>query len=366
MNIKTIVVITALCFVCPLYADDTKEDVVETINFLDDEVKALCVANWDDDGDGELSMDEAAAVTTLGNVFRENKNIATFEELRYFTGLTAIDDYAFYKSSILSVMFPETVTEIGEYAFSESNIRGELHVPGTVKEIRNYAFYSCSQLTEVILEEGVETVGWNSFSGPIHTFLLPKSLLFMKSMTIDPYVNADPSSGLFIPEGDLWVFSYEVTPARINEFAFYYIYDDCQLVVPFGAIDAYKTEKGWSRFADYYELGDVNADGSVNYRDLTLLTQYLDGEEVTLKNYYLGDINTDGVVDENDLIALDNLLSSIYAIATDIQTAVDASTASSSAIYSLDGRLVASDRSALSSLPNGVYICQGRKIVVKH
>ena len=72
------------------------------------------------------------------------------------------------------------------------------------------------------------------------------------------------------------------------------------------------------------------------------------------------------MVDEKDLQMLDDLLHPIIGIATDMQTAVDAPTASSSAIYSLDGRLVARDRSALSSLPNGIYIYQGRKIVVKN
>lgn len=366
MNKKTIAIIIALCSVCLLHAEGENGDIVETIDFRDSQVKALCVANWDDDGDGELSMTEAAAVTGLGSVFRENKNIASFEELQYFTGLTEIVDSAFYKSTIQTVAFPETVTKIGMYAFSESSISGELHIPGTVLEICNYAFYSCSQLTAVILEEGVEIVGWNSFSGPIHTMLLPTTLSYMKSMAVDPYTNAEPSSGMFFPKGDLWVFSYAVIPALINNFAFYYIYDDCQLVVPYGSIEAYKAESGWSRFANYYELGDVNADGSVNHLDVTLLTQYLDGEEVSLKNFYLGDVNADGVVDENDSQALDDLLNPIIGIATGVQTAVDVSTASSSTIYTLDGRLVAHDLSALSSLPNGIYVNNGRKIVVKN
>ena len=191
-------------------------------------------------------------------------------------------------------------------------------------------------------------------------------MTFIKSMAIDPYVNTGTSSGIFLPEGDLWVFTHSEEPADINYFAFYFLFGDGHLVVPSGTIEAYRAVDGWSQFGEYLERGDVNANGVIERRDMMLLSQYLNGEEVTLKNYYLGDINADGVVDENDLIALDNLLSSIYAIATDIQTAVDASTASSSAIYSLDGRLVASDRSALSSLPNGVYICQGRKIVVKN
>ncbi len=39
------------------------------IKFANSKVKSLCVSQWDTDGDGELSYDEAAAVTDLGTQF---------------------------------------------------------------------------------------------------------------------------------------------------------------------------------------------------------------------------------------------------------------------------------------------------------
>ncbi len=42
--------------------------VENPIVFADSAVKSICVANWDTNGDGELSYAEAAAVTDLGNV----------------------------------------------------------------------------------------------------------------------------------------------------------------------------------------------------------------------------------------------------------------------------------------------------------
>ena len=44
----------------------------ENITFADANVKALCVTNWDTNKDGELSYEEAAAVTSLGKVFKFN------------------------------------------------------------------------------------------------------------------------------------------------------------------------------------------------------------------------------------------------------------------------------------------------------
>lgn len=58
------------------------------IEFTDPAVKAICVANWGNRKvQDEITVSEAAAVTSLGGVFRGNTTIAEFDELRYFTGL---------------------------------------------------------------------------------------------------------------------------------------------------------------------------------------------------------------------------------------------------------------------------------------
>jgi len=101
------------------FALTLKEPVSQNITFADPAVKALCVANWDTDGDGELSKTEAAAVTGLRGVFNSNKGITSFDELQYFTGLTSIGNYAFkYCSDLTSIIIPESVTSIGDDAFS--------------------------------------------------------------------------------------------------------------------------------------------------------------------------------------------------------------------------------------------------------
>ena len=258
----------------------------DNITFADANVKALCVANWDTDNDGELSMEEAAAVTTLGTVFKGKTNITTFDELRYFTG----------------------VTTIGEDAFRGSSIGPTLTIPGTVKTIGNYAFNNCRSLTRIILEEGVESVGWHTFSGPISFLSLPASLTTMSSMAVDPYVNADPSSGIFIPEGDLWVYVHSKTPATINEFAFYYLFGEGHLVVPPGTIDAYKAEPGWSHFGEYLVLGDVNGDGAVNVLDVTTLVSYVLNEPLESFVEAAADVNGDGNINSLDITAIVSLI----------------------------------------------------------
>ena len=81
------------------------------ITFEDPAVKAFCVANWDTNSDGELSYAEAAAVTTIGSFFY-NK-ITSFNEFQYFTGVTSIENYAFYGcSSLVSIHFASTTPKV--------------------------------------------------------------------------------------------------------------------------------------------------------------------------------------------------------------------------------------------------------------
>lgn len=300
----------------------------ENITFADANVKALCVANWDMDKDQELSFEEAAAVTSLGEVFRGKTNIGSFEELKYFTGLTAIDDYAFYGSSI----------------------GPSLTIPGNVKSIGDYAFYNCRSLTRIAIEEGCETIGWHTFSGPITFLSLPATLTYMKSYALDPYVNADPNGGMYIPEGDLWLYVHSKIPAEIDGFAFHLIFYDGHLVVPMGCIEAYKSASAWSHFGEYLELGDVNEDGVLNQTDVTLMEEMVSGNA----NKDIADINGDGVVNQTDIDLLKDYLNT-----TGIETITTNGTAKEDGVtFNLAGQRV-------DSAYRGIVIRNGRKYVQK-
>ncbi len=100
----------------------TEKPISPIIIFADATVKSICVDNWDTDGDGELSEDEAAAVTDLDGNFEETA-ISSFNELRYFTGLTAFDKTEFSEcSSLISVSIPSSVTTYGKYSFDCENL----------------------------------------------------------------------------------------------------------------------------------------------------------------------------------------------------------------------------------------------------
>ena len=130
------------------------------IHFADSQVKELCVANWDQDGDKELSYAEAAAVTDLGEVFKNNTNIQSFDELQYFTGLTTIGDQAFYYCyRLTSVVLPETVTAIGASAFQYCFYLSSIRLSENLESIASDAFWNCVRLTSIRIPAKVSSIG---------------------------------------------------------------------------------------------------------------------------------------------------------------------------------------------------------------
>ena len=118
-------------------------DKMHLITFADDRALQIAV-QWDTDEDGELSIEEAAVVTDLGEAFRSTA-ITELEELKYFTSLTAIPENAFRDAAKLKLIYlPESVQKIGRYAFSSCDnltyvvvLNGTAVIPSTINGIGN-------------------------------------------------------------------------------------------------------------------------------------------------------------------------------------------------------------------------------------
>ena len=148
------------------------------IDFADPAVKALCVANWDTDGDGELSYAEAAAVGDLGDVFRYNQEITSFNELQYFIGLTWIRDWAFSGTYLTSIIIPDNVSYIGQYAFGFCYNLTSVTIPNSVTTIGENAFGYCNSLTSVTIPNSVTSIGYSAFKNcsGLTSVTIPKSV----------------------------------------------------------------------------------------------------------------------------------------------------------------------------------------------
>ena len=135
------------------------------IQFIDANVKAICIANWDTDGDGELSKDEAAAVTEMNNtLFQDNKDISSFDELQYFTGLTSLQYSTFENcSNLASVVLPANLTSVGNNAFEKCSSLTSIIVPDNVVNVGANTWNGCSNVTYVHIGKGLASVNVNPF-----------------------------------------------------------------------------------------------------------------------------------------------------------------------------------------------------------
>ena len=138
----------------------TFSSIISIITFADANIKAVCVANWDTDGDGELSFDEAAAVTSLNNEFGgiSDPGYTSFDELQYFTGLTSIGAEEFLNcSSLTSVVLPPNITSIGAGAFYSCPLTA-ITIPAKVTEIATeLPAFNYSALENITVESGNTT-----------------------------------------------------------------------------------------------------------------------------------------------------------------------------------------------------------------
>ncbi len=258
------------------------EDDSPAIVFADDVVKNLCIDNWDVNGDGELSENEAAAVTDLSIVFQGNEDITSFEELSYFTGLTSIRASAFDGcSNLAAITIPCHVTSIGDEAFLGCFGLTSMEIPNGVTAIGEGAFKYCNGIASVSLPSSVTSIGNAAFSG-------------CSSLT---QVEADMLSPLSI--------SSNTFSNRRN----------ATLLVPSGSEAAYAAANYWKEFKSIaaiveYVAGDANGDGIVTIADVVAVVDYIITNGNPTVNFVPSAADIDGIVGITiaDAIAIANVV----------------------------------------------------------
>lgn len=141
----------------------------EIIEFKDSVVEKICLDKWDTSGDGLLSVLEAAAVTNpndLMGVFEGNASITSFNELKYFTGLTSIPSAAFKGCiNLYEITLPQSIKSLGSEIFYDCKALSGIDIPTSITQLPSYCFYNCISLTNIILPNSIKKINADCFYG---------------------------------------------------------------------------------------------------------------------------------------------------------------------------------------------------------
>ena len=152
-------------------------------------------------------------------------------------GTISITDEAFAEigESLIGVKIPNSVNNIGEFAFYNTGISC-LEIPEGVVSIGVGAFASCPVLTDIVIPSSVKSIREGAFYECL-------ALTSIKS-----YIAKED---LFVPGNDVF---YDVDKSK------------CTLYVPYGAKDVYASTAGWSDFLNICEF-DATAIDDVQVED---------------------------------------------------------------------------------------------------
>lgn len=273
----------------PVYPIDDSE----IIQFKDSYAEAVLVQFFDKNGDFKLSKKEAEHVIILGNIFSQDNNLTSMDELKYFTGLRQIRDGEFWDNhnlksivipssvktignsfpncySLESVTFSEGLEEIGTAAFGTCTSLKSISIPRTVKKIDGWAFYNTPSVKSISVDPG-NTVydSRNNCNCIIETstntvlYGCSKSTIPSGVLAIDGFAFYNSNiEKIVIPETveKIWGDAFEgctklkemivkpTTPPQASDIFGYddEVNEDLKIYVPSESVDAYKTSEGWS------------------------------------------------------------------------------------------------------------------------
>ena len=141
----------------------------ETINFseLSTKLSTLSAGTYTLKVSGGITN---TTITEIANAMNSNTEAKINLDLSDTDGLTEIPEFAFCRSdtlegcsNLLSITIPNSVTTIGDYAFSHCENLTSVTIPNNVTTIGVSAFSYCENLTSVKIPDNVTEIKMNTF-----------------------------------------------------------------------------------------------------------------------------------------------------------------------------------------------------------
>ena len=158
-----------------------------------------------------------------GSIFYNNTNITSFDEFRYFTGMTTLDAYAFYGcKKLASLKMPSTIVNFGTYCCYRTNQHVNLTIDKIVfKTSGSYAFNASYEPTSTYNRGKItiDTVDWYAEdSDNVQSYTWSKS--YIKNLNVHTTKKGNSSKG-YLDGAYIENISFDDTITHIPEYMFY-------------------------------------------------------------------------------------------------------------------------------------------------
>ena len=281
-------------------------------------------------------------VTTIGkNAFY---GCSSLTSVTIPNSVTTIGEAVFrYCSHLTSVTIPNSVTTIGGWAFSGCSSLTSVNIPNSVTTIGESAFYGCSALTSVTIGNRVTTIGWNAFGGcsSLTSVTIPNSVT---TIVNSAFSGCSALTSVTIPN----------SVTKIGDYAF----SGCRSlkILTFGS--------------GLQSIGREAFSGCIN---ITQISSEAVVPPICESNVFDG-INKSKcklIVPKNSLDAYKQAPQwKDFLLIEDSTTGITNTVynkAGLADVYTIDGakRLSKASTDEINALPKGVYIVNGKKIIIK-
>lgn len=229
------------------------------------------------------------------------------EEYSFLPGVEKLAAYSMESSLMETLTLPDTITEIGSYAFVYCSDLTHIDLPSSLESIQNNAFGACVSLQEIEIPTGTKTISTEAF---YNCLALEKAVIpsTVEEIGYDVFEQTDPDgeySWSTKPLEKLTIYGMEGSEAQAyaenNDIPFVALSEDPTTGTPDSEI----------------HYGDVDLDGHVKLSDVVLVNKYILNLGVALTDQQALNADVDANEHVEPLDALNILCCVIDLISTE-------------------------------------------------